>query len=261
MNTLPDVFDAHVHLDSPEGSLDQNTLEDLTLQMDIAAVDMAAVFSVASQEGVTPTQEGNNAIAAAVNQIPERLVGFCSVHPAQGKKAVQEVERCHSLGLKGIKLHPLMQDFHCDNDTVHLLARKAAELDMPILIHSSFPYNTRESENLHHLVSSNPETNFVLAHMGGHKFLDYYAYVERRESGMDNTYFELSTIAPMFRRSPYTPQIRWLIQQMGADRVVFGSNYPHYQLVDALAAFRELKLKYEDSQQILGKTLAHLLNL
>ncbi|MBU7024152.1 MAG: amidohydrolase family protein, partial [Theionarchaea archaeon] len=178
-----------------------------------------------------------------------------------GKKAVQEVERCHSLGLKGIKLHPIMQDFHCDNDTVHLLAKKAAELDMPLLIHSSFPYNTRESENLYHLVCSNPETNFILAHMGGHKFLDCYAYVERRESGMDNTYFELSTIAPIFRRSPYTPQVRWLIQQMGADRVVFGSNYPHYSLVDALAAFRELKLKYEDSQQILGKTLAHLLNV
>jgi predicted TIM-barrel fold metal-dependent hydrolase len=261
MNTLPDVIDAHVHLDSSKGSLDQNTLEDLTLQMDIAAADMAVVFSVASQEGVTPTQDGNNAVAAAVNQMPERLVGFCSVHPAQGEKAIQEVERCHSLGLKGIKLHPLMQDFHCDSDTVYLLARKAAELDMPILIHSSFPYDTKESENLYHLVSSNPETNFVLAHMGGHQFLDCYAYVERRKSGNDNTYFELSTITSMFRRSPYTPQVKWLIEQMGADRVVFGSNYPHCQLVDALAAFRELELKYEDSQQILGKTLAHLLNL
>ncbi|MGC1121094.1 MAG: amidohydrolase family protein [Candidatus Methanofastidiosia archaeon] len=261
MNTLPDVIDAHVHLAGSGGSFDQNTLDDLTLQMDIAAVDMAVVFAVASQEGITPTQDSNTAVAAAVNEVPERLVGFCSVHPAQGEKAVQEVERGYSLGLKGIKFHPLLQNFHCDSDTMHLLARKAADLNMPILIHSSFPYNAKESENLYHLVSSNPETHFVLAHMGGYQFLDCYAYVEKRKSGMENTYFELSTIAPMFRRSPYTPQVKWLIEQMGADRVVFGSNYPHYQLVDALAAFRELELSYEDSQQILGKTLATLLNL
>ncbi|MBU7015687.1 MAG: amidohydrolase family protein [Theionarchaea archaeon] len=261
MNTLPDVFDAHVHLAGSNGSLDKDVLDDLSLQMDIAAVDMAVVFAVTSQEGMALTEDSNSAVAAAISEMPERLVGFCSVHPAQGTKALQELERCHSLGLRGIKLHPVLQDFHCDCDALHLLAKKAADLSMPILIHSSFPYNSRESESLYHLVSSHPETDFLLAHTGGFQFLDCYAYVEKRKSGIENIYFELSTLVPMFRRSPYTPQVKWLVEQMGADRVVFGSNYPHYQLVDALTAFRELELSYEDSQQILGKTLATLLNL
>ncbi|MBU6997081.1 MAG: amidohydrolase family protein [Theionarchaea archaeon] len=261
MNTLPDVIDAHVHLACSGSSLDQSALDDFTLQMDIAAVDVAVVFTVAPQEGISLTEERNTAVSTAVNEMPERLVGFCSVHPAQGKKAIQELERCCSLGLKGIKLHPLMQNFRCDNDMMHLLVRKAADLNMPILIHSSFPYDTRESENLYNLVSSSPDTNFILAHTGGVQFLDCYVYVEKRKLGMENVYFELSTLTSIFRRSPYIPQIKWLVEQMGADRVVFGSNYPHHQLVDALTSFRELELSYEDSQQILGKTLAHLLDL
>jgi predicted TIM-barrel fold metal-dependent hydrolase len=255
-----DVIDAHVHLPLNEKGAG-NSVEDLILQMDMAGVDMAVVLAVATEKNNLPhTQKYNDFIADAVKMAPRRLIGFGSVHPLDGKKALRELDRFPDLHLKGIKLHPLLQNFRCNIPEMDLIAEKAKDLKIPILIHSHFPCNT-EFEQLYNFVVSHPDTQIILAHMGGHRFLDCYVFAERRNPGTDNVYFDVSSVSSLFGRSPYTRHLKWLIEKMGSDRVIFGSNYPRYQLVDALSAFDELELSFEDSQQILGKTIAELLVL
>lgn len=261
MNTI-DVIDAHAHLALPEEPDTPNPAQDLITQMDITSVDVAVILAVATEKGnLNHTEAYNNFIAETVKQHPERLVGFGSVHPEDGKKSVDELNRFPDLGLKGVKLHPGLQHFHCDSKGMDSLAKKAADLDIPVLIHSYFPYNTAESERLYKLVVTHCNTKFILAHMGGHAFLDCYAYVEKRRAGADNVYFDVSSVVMMLAKSPYTENLRWLIEQMGSDRVVFGSNYPRYQLMDALEAFHEMGLSFEDSQHVLAKTMVKLLKL
>jgi len=263
MNTI-DIVDAHAHLAMP-GNLFENheaSPEDLILQMDIASVDMAVILAVASEKGnLKATRKYNDFIADTVKRFSDRFIGFGSVHPEDGRKAAEELDRFPDLGLKGVKLHPVLQNFHCNSEGMNLIAEKCEDLAIPVLIHSHFLYDASESEGLYRLTVKNEETAFILAHMGGHTFLDLYSHVERRRSGRDNVYFDISSVAVMFRRSPYTSHIAWLIQQMGADRVVFGSNYPKYHMVDALTAFDELGLPFKESQQVLGKTIAELLKL
>ncbi len=263
MNTV-DVIDAHCHLCTAENPYRygcEAPVEELIEQMDLASVDVAVVLAVATQSNRKATAQYNDFIAHTVEEFPDRLVGFGSVHPADGKKALEELERVVDLGLKGIKLHPLFQHVHCDSPEMNQIAESAAQLDIPLFIHSYFPYMTEEAEHLYNLITAHPGTQFILAHTGGHTFLDFYAYVEMRSKGQDNVYFEISSLSVMFRKSPYTEHIKWLVEQMGADRVIFGSNYPRYQLVEALSAFDELGLSFDDSQQILGRTIAELLKL
>ncbi len=250
----PDVVDAHAHVALHE------PLKDLIMQMDMTSVDMAVILFVAEKD-VGRTQKYHDFIADTVKGAPDRFIGFGSVHPDGGKKALEELDRFPDLGLKGVKFHPLLQNFHCNSEEMDTIAKRAEDLDIPLLIHSYFPYNRGESEGLYKLITNHPGTTFILAHVGGPAFLECYAYVERRRSGVDNVYFEVSSVSVTFRRSPYREHLKWLLEQMGADRVMFGSDYPRYQVVDALAAFDELELSFKDSQQILGKTIANLLKL
>ncbi len=261
MNTL-DLIDAHAHLALPEQPDIENQAEDLITQMDITSVDAAVILAMATEKGnLKLTERYNDFIADTAKKFSDRFIGFGSVHPGDGKKALEELDRFCDLGLKGLKVHPILQNFHCDSKEMDSVARKCEDLDIPVLIHSYFPYDVQENEGLHKLVGAHENTKFILAHVGGLAFLDCYAYVEARNAGKDHVYFDVSSVIMMFRNSPYTEQLRWLIEKMGADRVVFGSNYPKYQLLDALEALDEMGLSFEDSQQILARTMAELLKL
>ena len=57
-------------------------------------------------------REANDYVIQAAAKYPERLTGFCSVNPAWGDGALEEVERCVASGLSGIgELHPDTQGF------------------------------------------------------------------------------------------------------------------------------------------------------
>lgn len=256
-----DIIDAHAHLAFPQPLFEghEAAAEDLVSQMETTSVDLAVVLALATEKGnLKATKKYNEFIADTAKEFCDQFTGVGSVHPGDAKKAVEELDRFCDLGLKGVKFHPGMQNFHCNDEEMNAIAKKCEDLDIPVIIHSYFPDDTSEYDRLYTLVADNQHTKFVLAHMGGHAFLDCYRYVQ---SSTKNVYFDVSSIAVMFRRSPYTEHIAWLIQKIGADRVMFGSNYPMYQLVDALAAFDDLGLPFEESQQILGKTAAELLKL
>ena len=257
-----DIIDAHAHLAPYQDEGDNAPADDLVTQMEMTSVDIAVVLAAAPEKGnLAATEQHNEFIADITAQFHDQLIGMGSVHPGDGKKATEELDRFSDLKLKGVNLHPVVQHFHCDSKGMDALAKKAADLDIPVLIHSYFPYNIAESERLYKSVVTHCNTKFILAHMGGHAFLDCYAYVEKRRTGADNVYFDVSSVVMMFAKSPYTENLRWLIEQMGSDRVVFGSNYPRYQLMDALEAFHEMGLSFEDSQHVLAKTMVELLKL
>ena len=77
-----------------------------------AGVDRFLVQSVAttSQQVVSI----NNFIRQTCEEYPCRLIGFGTIHPGL-ESPVEEVERCLSMGLKGIKIHPDVQRFHMDD--------------------------------------------------------------------------------------------------------------------------------------------------
>lgn len=250
-----DVIDIHAHLALP-GTLykgHEATADDLIQQMEMNSVDLAVVLAVASDK----EKEYNDFIADTVQEFPDRFIGFGSVHP-QNKNALKELDRFQDLGLQGVKIHPVMQNIHCDTPKLYAVAKKCADINIPVLIHSYFPHDILESERLYKLVTENKDTTFILAHMGGHRFLDCISYMGPQAP---NVYFDISSVSFMFSRSPYAEQVVWLIQKIGVDRVMFGSNYPVYDLADALAAFDDLGLSFEESQHVLGKTAADLLKL
>ena len=61
-------------------------------------------------------REANEYILRAAASSDDRLTPFCSVNPAWGNEAVQEIERCAARGARGIgELHPDTQGFDITN--------------------------------------------------------------------------------------------------------------------------------------------------
>ncbi len=64
-----------------------------------------------------------------------RIIPFCRVDPFDGNKALEEVKRCVSLGARGLKLHPLSQNFVdkiVSEDVINVL-EFAGSIGLPVI--------------------------------------------------------------------------------------------------------------------------------
>lgn len=132
------ILDAHVHL-GPSGEwvpyLEPSVgTEEVIEAMDKASIEKAIVFPNPLPGDRYP--EMNDIIAEAVDDHPDRLIGFGRVDPRRGDEAVDEVERCGKLGLQGIKLHPFVETYRPDHPHFKDLFDVIYGLDMIILSHT-----------------------------------------------------------------------------------------------------------------------------
>ena len=79
----------------------------------------------------------NDTVAEIVRRYPEQFVGFASVDPHKGDRAIAEIERAvRDLGLSGAKFHPGVQAFYPNDPRFAPLFQKISELGIPALFHT-----------------------------------------------------------------------------------------------------------------------------
>jgi uncharacterized protein len=204
------------------------TAEEIIAAMDKDGIDISIVLNYGwSTQALC--HEVNEYILESVGKYPKRLVGFCSVVPAEDESGLREVERCINGGARGIGELRL--------DT-HLKRKNAIEKIKPIvdiivknniilLTHASEPVGHQYKGKgeatpglLYALITTFPEMKLVCAHWGGG--LPFYALMPEVKAALKNVYFD--TAASLYL---YTPQIYSQVAQLvGADKILFGSDYP-----------------------------------
>jgi uncharacterized protein len=79
----------------------------------------------------------NDTVAEIVQRYPQQFVGFASVDPHKGDRAIVEIERAvRELGLSGAKFHPGVQAFYPNDERFAPLFQKISELGIPALFHT-----------------------------------------------------------------------------------------------------------------------------
>ena len=240
------------------------TAEEIIAAMDKDGIDISIVLNYGwSTQALC--HEVNEYILESVGKYPKRLVGFCSVVPAEDESGLREVERCINGGARGIGELRL--------DT-HLKRKNAIEKIKPIvdiivknniilLTHASEPVGHQYKGKgeatpglLYALITTFPEMKLVCAHWGGG--LPFYALMPEVKAALKNVYFD--TAASLYL---YTPQIYSQVAQLvGADKILFGSDYPlipqrrFLKEIDALdlSAAVKKKILSGNAKKLLGIT-------
>lgn len=190
----------------------------------------------------------NNFIAGVVKS-HRNLIGFGTLH-FDLADIDAEVERIIALGLKGIKLHPEFQHFVIDEPAM-MPVYKAIAGKLPLLIHIGDPYRDSSSPiRLARVLDMFPDLVVIAAHFGGYMMWeDSRKYLVGRNIFMDTS----SSLAYL---DPATAIA--MIRSHGADKFMFGSDYPMWRQRDELDRFLRLDISEAEREAVLYNNAAKL---
>jgi len=208
--------------------------------------------------------ETNDYILESIARYPHRLIGFCCVQPNSYEAAIAEIERCAKEGIRGVgEMRPDMQLFDLrDEEMMKPFIEVIAKHKLILLTHTSEPvgheYPGKGSitpDMLYPFITSFPDLTIVCAHWGGG--LPFYALMPEVKQAMTNVFFD--TAASPFL---YSPQIyNQVIQLVGADKILFGSDYPLLTPGRLLEEINSLDLPEEAKSLILSGNAQRLLGI
>ena len=246
------------------------TVTDLLTKGAAAGCDGYVIQSVAS----TPhhVESINRFIAAAISEAESqgqvgKLTGLGTLHPDHPdlRGAVCDIM---SHGLHGVKLHPDMQKFCIDDPKAYPIYELCAEYDLPILMHMGDPrFDYSHPDRLYRVLTDFPTLTVVAAHMGGWANWDYAC---ERLSDFRNLYVDTSssmaTPAKEYGIEPHVESLTpahtaALIRKWGAEKVLFGSDYPMFDPVQEVEHFLRLRLTDDQKEQLAHKTAQRILRL
>ena len=196
----------------------------------------------------------NEFIAESVNQNPDLFTGFGTLHP-DSESIQEDLDYLIELGLKGVKLHPDFQQFAMNDERAYRIGEAVNEADIPMLIHcGDFRYNYSNPEQIKPFLDKFPDMTIIGAHFAG---WSVWEDATQKLAGTPNLYVDLSS--SLYELSPQ--KAVELIHAYGADKVLWGSDYPMWESVSEMEYFNKLDLTEKERSLILYENAAKLLNL
>jgi predicted TIM-barrel fold metal-dependent hydrolase len=234
-------------------------VEDMIARMDQCGIDLSVVIAHSyfgwSMERF---REEHDAVMGDIEKFPDRLVGYCWVNPHFGEDALEELERCVSdLGYMGMKLHPKLEQFSIDSRIVDPFVEKAAELDIPVMVHTEMGTRGDEPWRLVNLCKRFPEVTFFMGHMGLDIGYVGDLTIPRIAMDVNNLILETSCTSTDPWATFAGPALL-----LGPERVVYGSDAgpSHHNAVN-LFKLDLLDLDQRTKRLILGENMLRILKL
>lgn len=259
------IIDAHTHpmLDPDESIVAApHPPENYRSLVNGSRIIRAAAITIALPNDPGRTRARNDGLL----QLAEDSGGFffpvCSVHPADGQAALDEIDRVAAGGAAWLKLHPNTQEFDVADPAVADVVRKAAEHGLPVLFDAYSPWDANQPGKFVNLAMAVPDARLILAHAHGPGFpqLLIYDIVGRYPGWQRNVWIDISVTGPMLAGGPFAEKFTWVLRKVGTDRVVFGSDYPLDDPLTAVRAVAELGFTVAEQASILHDNAESLLN-
>lgn len=237
------------------------TVDELLADMDAAGIDRAVCFGWPFADERL-NAESNDHIAAAQQRHPDRIIGFGCVNPVH-PDAPRELRRCADLGLRGVgELNCDAQSFALEDERIDEAVALSIELALPWTLHCSEPVGhtyagkgTATPDRVAAFAVRHPDLALVCAHLGGG--LPFYAHMPEVADLCRRLWFDTAAAPYLYRPTAY----RAVADLVGANRLLFGSDYPLLRPGRYLRAFEEAGLSDVDRTAVMGGTAAHLLGL
>jgi predicted TIM-barrel fold metal-dependent hydrolase len=244
-------------------------------------------------------RDSNDHLYAAIQRHPERLAGFATLPTPAPEAAADELERCvRRLGFKGALINGATHSEFLDNPKYHVILERAESLGVPLYLHPRTPhpdvmkayfqdhfalsqaawgYAMETGTHALRMILSGvfdkfPKLTVILGHLGenipfalwrfNHSIVAHAAiagnpYAHLKKAPRDY-FLENFLITTSGHFDPVA--LRYAISVVGADRVLFATDYPvesakmateFLQTADLSAEERE-KISHRNAKRCLG---------
>jgi len=226
---------------------------DTLLAMGAAAgVCRHVVCSVAT----TPHQVSsvNRFIHATATANPDRITGLGALHP-DSPDMEADVEMILALGLKGVKLHPDIQKFKIDDYRMLRIFDLCEEAGLPILMHTGDDrFDFSNPNRMKPILEIYKHLTVIGAHFGG-----WTVWEEALECLAEFPNFFVDS-SSSFAFMP-ARRVGELIKAWGADKVLFGTDYPMWIPQNEIDELMKLGLSDEDYRKIFSENAKKVFSL
>ncbi|MGE4353313.1 MAG: amidohydrolase family protein [Oscillospiraceae bacterium] len=228
------------------------TVDGLRRLMRHDGVDLAVILPVA-----TNPKKHRHINDFAVTCRGNGVLSFGSVHP-DAPDVLDELDRIHAMGFKGIKFHPEYQGFTVDDEKMKPIYRKISELGLITVFHvgPDFSYHPPYHGTAKQMLGALKwlDSPVVAAHWGG---------IDKAEEALST----LSGIPQLYLDTAlgYGTNVRTFVHEFidtfGADHILFGSDTPWHPPEWELRLFETLNLDPETQEAIFSGNAKRLLKL
>jgi predicted TIM-barrel fold metal-dependent hydrolase len=249
-----EIWDLHGHL----AGLPQRTVEDrmhrlleVADRMHIARLCVYMGLSFSYDPTPDEFRQENDDVLKALKVGGDRTLGFVYLNPKYPRESVEELNRCVQDGpMVGVKLWVATR---ADDANLNPIIQRATELQAVIFQHTwlkttgNLPGESTPME-LVRLAARHPDAKFICGHTGGNW-----------ELGIRAIRSSPNIAADLAGSDPVSGFTEMAVQELGADRILFGSDVPGRSFATQLGKVLGADLPEDSRRLILAGNLKRLL--
>jgi uncharacterized protein len=184
----------------------------------------------------------NEYVADYVGRHPGKLIGFCSVDPNDADGVEQLDYAVKTLGLRGLKVGPIYQNIHPQDERFLALMARAEALGVPVLIHQGTTFCSNVSLELANPIQLQPialkfpKLRMLIAHMG-HPWIAETLVLIRK-----HPHFYTDISALYYRPWQFYNALVTAMEYGVLDKLLFGTDYPFTTPASTIAALKKVNV-------------------
>ena len=193
-----------------------------------------------------------------------QVTGMATVFPGE-ENARGVLEEAFNLGLKGVKLHSHVQCFDMASKGMSEIYEVCQENNRPLVMHvgrepkspayDCDPYLLCRADKLEHVLKDHPRLRVCVPHLGADEFEAYQRMIDQYDNLWLDTTMMFADYLPCSSPPP--------LDQMRADRIMYGTDFPHipYAWDRELKRLHELGLSKKRLALILGENAVEFFSI
>ncbi len=255
------------------------------VDMHLLALTSTGVQMMEPDRAVAVAEIGNDRLRDAIQRYPDRFTGLATIAVQDPPRAVKEIERAITkLKLNGIMINSHTNGEYLSEQKYWPILEAIEDLNVPLYIHPRAPIplmaKAYKTDHLEHAIwgyqaetglhglrlitgavfDQFPKLQVVLGHMG--EGIPYWLYrldfmYEKVKIDFGRRKLKLSP-SEYFKRNFYIttsgmnwePTLKFCIEAMGADRIMWAIDYPYQDHPDAVEFMDAARISEKDKQAI-----------